>query len=936
MSISCSCILAIAIAASALAQQSGDTTPLPFDSAVVKGKLPNGLTYYIRKNGKPEHRAELRLVVNAGSVLEDEDQRGLAHVLEHTAFRGTARFPKKQLINFLESVGMRFGPDVNAYTDFDETVFMLQVPTDTAAILEKGIEILADWSHAISFDPTSVDTERNVVIEEWRLGRGAGARMRDKIFPVLFKDSRYAVRLPIGDVNTLRTFKLETLKRFYQRWYRPDLMAVIVVGDCDPKTVQDLITREFSPISNPPTPADRVYYPVPDHREPLYTIATDSEATISQVTVYTKHSVRDQSTEGAYRRSLIENLYSSMFNQRLGELARKSDPPYVYGFTGNEQLVRTKESYFLQSAVKDSGIERGLQTLLTEAARVRKYGFSASELDRIKNDMLRSVESAFLERDKTESENYADEYIRNFLQGEPSSGIAYEFGLYKKLIPSITLEDVNGVSSEWITDSNRVVAVTAPSKKTTAIPTIGELRSIFESVNTAEITPYVDTVSAAPLVENLPSPGTLVKTNERPTLGVSEWLLSNGIRVILKPTDFKNDEVTFSAFSPGGTSTAADSDFIAASTATTIVEQGGIASFDLVTLEKKLSGKLVNVSPSIDELDEGMSGSSSVKDLETMFQLIYLYFTAPREDSSAFLSLKSRFKGVLENRSADPRSAFGDTVEVTLAQHHPRREPWSVETIDKLNLHRSYEIYKQLFADAGNFTFVFVGSFKSDQIKPFILQYLGSLPNLHSNRMWKDIGVRPPKGIIEKSVFRGAEPKSEVRIIFSGPLQHPAKSRYGISALAEVLRIKLREAMREDKGATYYVSVSPQPEQKPDSEYTFTISFGCAPEKVDDLTKTAFSQIDSVKKFGVGDLYITKVKEAERRERETSLKENGFWLNHLRFYYSNDEDPEQMLNFDKLVASLSSDGIKQWANKYLDMNNYIHAALYPAKSETKK
>jgi zinc protease len=929
-------IFLCAIPAFVFSQSFDLSKPLPFDTAVTMGKLDNGITYYIRVNKKPEHRAELRLVVNAGSMLEDEDQRGLAHLIEHMAFRGTKRFKKKELINFLESSGMRFGPDVNAYTSFDETVFMLQLPTDTASILEKGIQILADWSHAVNFDSDDVTKERQVVIEEWRLGRGANARLLDKTFPVIFKDSRYAVRLPIGDVNILRTFKLETLKRFYNKWYRPDLMAVIVVGDFDKDVIEQLIKTEFNKVPRPSNNIERPLYPVGDHAEPLFTVATDSEATISNVTVYDKHAVEDQATHGDYRRTLVQNLYSSMLNERLGELARKPDPPFIYGATGNERIVRTKEAYIMESGVKDSGVIRGLQTLLTEAARVRQHGFTATELERQKNELLRSMESYYLERDKTESDNYADEYIRNFLEQEPSPGVPYEYSLYKAFVPSITLDEVNALSNLWMNDSNRVVVATGPAKLSASMPSVDELKSVFEAARNQQVPAYVDTVSDLPLVQNPPTAGTILDEHERKDVGIVEWQLSNGIHVVLKPTDFKNDEIQFNGFAPGGSSTVADSDFVPAATATSIVDQSGIASFDLVTLEKKLAGKLVSVSPSISELEEGISGNSSVKDLETMFQLIYLYFTAPRSDSAAYLSYISRLKAILENRSANPQSAFEDTIEVTMAQHHPRRQPWSNALLEKMSLDRSFKIYKNLFGEAGDFTFVFVGSFKTDDIKPLVLKYIASLPNLHENRHWSDVGIRPPKGKIEKSVARGIEPKSSVRLIFTGPFDWTLQNRYQISSMASVLSIKLREAMREDKGGTYGVGVNPSVERYPIPEYRFTISFGCAPERVDELIKTAWEQIDSIKQFGIGDLYITKVKEMELRERETSLKENGFWLSNLKSCFDNKEDPGRILTYPERVASLSSSMVQKSAQKYLDTSNCVRVVLYPAKSDTTK
>lgn len=904
--------------------------PLPVDTNITVGKLKNGLTYYIRKNQKPENRAELRLVVNAGSILEDNDQQGLAHFVEHMAFNGTENFEKHELINYLESIGMRFGPDLNAYTSFDETVYMLQIPTDSSRIVEKAFQILEDWADHISFDDTEIDKERGVIIEEWRLGRGADARMRDKQFPILFKGSQYAVRLPIGQKAVLDTFHHDTLLRFYHDWYRPDLMAVVAVGDFNKSQIETLIKEHFAGIPEPPNPRKREMYPVPDNTKPLFAIATDTEATGSRVSVYYKKDVQDENSEKAYRQNLVEALYNSMFNQRLDELRQLPDPPFLFAFSGQGRFVRTKDVYLLSAAVKDNQVETGLETLLTEAARIKKYGFTQSELERQKLEMLRGMEQAFNERDKTQSRQYAAEYIRNYLTDEPIPGIEYEYKLYQKFIPTITLEEVNRVADESITDKNRVVLVNEPEKERVEVPTIAALSAVFDKVAHEDIASYTDVISNEPLIAVPPAPGKIVSENTIPEIGVTEWVLSNGVKVILKPTDFKNDQVLFSAYSPGGSSLVSNQDYIAALTAASVVGQGGVGPFNQIELDKKLAGKVVSVFPSIGSISEGISGSASPQDLETMFQLIYLYFTEPRKDSSAFLSYQSRIKGFLENRNADPESAFEDTIDVTMAQHHFRARPWSQELLREMNLERSYDIYKNRFADASDFTFIFVGNIDLETLKPFVQTYLAGLPALNRNETWKDEGITPPKGIVDKEVKKGLEAKSQVRIIFSGPFEWNRQNRYDIGSLAAVLRIKLRESLREDKGGTYGIGVNASPSHYPESEYEFSISFGCAPDRVDELTQTVFQQIDSLKEFGTTETYLQKVKETQRREQETDLKENRYWLNTLRFYFFNKEDPRSILELDKYVEALDSNAIRKAAQKYLNEDNYVKVVLYPA------
>lgn len=909
----------------------GLNAQLPFDSLVVTGTLNNGLRYYIRNNHKPEKRAELRLVVNAGSVLEDDNQRGLAHVLEHMAFSGTAHFKKQELLNYLESIGMRFGPDVNAYTSFDETVYMLELPTDTLQDLKQGFQILEDWAHLLSFDDSEIDREKKVVIEEWRLGRGADARLRDKQFPILFKDSRYAERLPIGEVKILESFDHDLVRKFYKDWYRPDLMAVIAVGDFDVEMVRQMIVSHFEKLTNPEKERAREFFPVPDHDQTLYAVATDSEATNSGLGIYYLHDTLPQWRHGDYRRQLIEALYNGMLNFRLGELSRQADPPFIYGYASSTRLVRTKAADILGTSVKDNGMIRGLKAILQEAGRARKFGFTKTELDRQKSEMLSGIENAYSERDKTESSSYASEYIRNFLNGEPSPGIPYEYRMYESYIPAVTLDEVNALSATFMPPKDRVIGEDGPAKAGVSIPNEAVLRPVLDSAAQMEVTRYIDTVSNTPLMTGPPNPGTIVEEHSRSDIGVTEWKLSNGIRVILKPTDFKNDEIVFNSFSPGGTSLAPDSIYIPAVTSTQVVDQGGLDGMNLVALEKKLAGKIASATPYIDELFQGISGNSSVKDMETMFQLIHLYLTEPRKDSSAYLSWKTRARGMLENRSSSPEAAFQDTIQATLGQHHLRRLPWNLQTLDRTNLQESYDFYKDRFADPGRLTFFFVGSFKLDSIKPMVLEYLGSLPSLHRNDNWRDIGVHLIHGVIEKTVKRGIDPKSQVNLYFTGPFEWSMRNRFAVSMVAEVLRIKLRESLRQDLGGTYGVGVGGGSWKDPKPVYNMMISFGCDPSRVDEMIKATFAVLDSVKQFGLPESYLEKVREIQRRERETGLKQNNFWLSSLEFYYEHNEDPIQIIQLDERLKWLTVDFIRDAARQYFDTTTYFKAVLMPEK-----
>ncbi|HEX6626669.1 MAG TPA: insulinase family protein [Gemmatimonadaceae bacterium] len=917
-------------AAPALAQQPAvSASPLPFDPAVTVGTLSNGMRYYIRENHKPEKRAELRLVVNAGSVLEDEDQRGLAHMVEHMAFRGTKHFARNQISSYLESVGMRYGPDINAFTSFDETVYMITIPTDTAAIVDKGFQILADWAHYVAFEPSQIEKERPVVIEEWRLGQGAENRMQNKWFPVLFTGSRYGERLPIGLKNVLETYKPATLRRFYDTWYRPDLMAVVAVGDFNKSTIESLIKRYLGAIPAATTARQRPLFPVPPHDSTLVSINGDKEATQSVIRLLYKQPKRYNTTEVSYRQHLVENLFGAMFNDRFSEIVQHPNPPFINAFAAQGDLVRSAESFTLSAVVADNGIMRGLNALLTEGERVKRHGFLQSELDRAKKDLQRGVEQAYAEREKTNSTVYAGAYVSAFLQSEPSTSIDYDLAEVKRLLPGISLTEVNKLAGEWMTDKNRVLATTSPDKPGIVAPSAGELLLAFDAVKGADIAAYSETAPSQSLVDTDPTAGTVVSERQIKEVGITEWKLSNGVRVLAKPTDFNADQIAFTSYSAGGASLLPDASYIAASAADLIPTTSGVGKFSVIDLQKFLAGKQVSVYPSIDDLSQGISGSASLRDVDTMLQLVYLYFTQPRLDTALVNTFIGRFKGVLANRSASPEAAFSDTLQVTMAQHSPREAPVSAATLDRIDPFKSYDFYRDRFSDASGFTFVFVGNFKPDSLKPLVAKWLGSLPSRGRRETWRDTGVRPPTGVVQRVVKKGAEPKARTALVFTGPFEYTRKNRYQLSALAELLNIKLRETLRENMGGTYGVSVSPAASREPYPAYRFTIGFGSAPERLEALTAAALAQIDSVKRFGASADYLTKVKEAALRSREVALKQNNYWLAQISTFDQNGWSLAEIPNGERLISALTSEDLKQAAIKYLRTDNYVRVSLYP-------
>jgi len=901
---------------------------LPVDKDLITGTLDNGVKYYIKKNKKPEKRAELRLFVNAGSVLENDDQRGIAHFVEHMAFNGTEHFHKNELVDYLEKLGIKFGPELNAYTSFDQTVYMLTVPTDSADILANGFLVLEDWAHNLSFDPVEIDKERGVVIEEWRLGRGANMRMLDKQLPILFKGSQYAERLPIGSKEIIENASYQTIRDFYHDWYRPDLIAVAAVGDFDVEEIEGYIKKHFSNINPPQNERERKIYDVPGHTETYFAIASDKEAQYSTVALYILQQPKLVKDIIDYKNELIHEIFYGILNDRLNELTSSPNPPFAYGYAGNSRFAKSADISFLVAMVKDGGIDNGFEALLREAERVRLYGFTSTEFERQKTSLLRTIEQKLAEKDKTESSEIIGDLGSNYIYGDPIISIEDQYNLANLLLPQITLAEVNNVSSELLNQNNRVVLVNSPEKEGLEIPTEEELSVIITQIGSEEITPYEDKVSERLLVENVPSPSSVISSVTMEKINATEWVLANGLKIVFKPTDFKNDEIVFKAFSPGGSSLVNDDDFLSAEFAAALENESGLDGFSRIELDKYLSDKIAVVAPYIDSYYEGLTGRASPKDLETLFQLIYNYFTAPRIDSTGYTTLESKMKTYLENKSNNPQSAFQDTLQVTLTNYHFRSRPLTVAMLDEINPATSLSIIKDRFKDAGDFTFVFVGNIDSVIFKPLVETYLGSLPSYGSNEKPVELGYKNVEGFISKELKRGIEPKSLVAIAYVGDMDWSRKNEHTMESLVDVLDIKLREVLREDKGGTYGVYANDRVYRIPESHYRINFGFGCNPDRVEELVQAFYSVLDSIKTIGPDDIVMTKIKETQKRQWELNIKKNGFWQNELTDYLENNEDPDRMLNYDQWVDEITADDIKKAANKYLGAN-VVKVVLYP-------
>jgi len=914
-----------------------DGDPVRFNPNVRKGRLETGIPYYILKNARPANRVELVLVVDAGAVLEDDDQNGLAHFCEHMAFNGTNSFPKLELVNFLESMGVRFGADLNAYTNQDETVYLLTVPLDKPENLTKAVHVLRDWAGYVKYEDKDINDERGVVTEEWRLGRGANERVMEQHRNVMYYGSTYAKRDVIGDTNILLRAPADNLRRFYRTWYNPLNMAIVAVGDIDPAKMEAVLRENFtSPPSTGEKYQKRPTLVLPTHAETLISVASDPELTAASVTLMVKRPADTTVTYADYRKSIARQMAYEMVNVRLSELTRKNPPAFSSAFVGDFLLTRQNRSLYSMATAADKNVLKAMNALFTELERAKRHGFTATELERARASTLSRMENYYNERDKSESRQFADELTRHILTAESVPGVEHEWEIYQRYVPAIELSEVNAIASSMVTTQNRVITISVPDGNGYIKPTEAQVRSLLAAIESKSIAAYVDNVPTKPLIENVPTPGTIVKTTDLPDIQGKELILSNGARVVYKKTDFKNDEILFSAQSWGGQSLAKEEDHFTNSVAATVVDQSGLASLPMNDLMKVLTGKNVGISPAIDMEREILSGSSSPKDLKTFFELLHLGFASPRKDPEAFQSWKAKMKSDLANKEKSPEATFFDTVMAVATSNHPRMRSMSESDVDKVDLEKAYNLYRERFKFGSDFTFYFVGNIDEDTLKKYCETYIGSLPSSPAKETWKDAGIRTRKGQYSKTVYKGQEAKSFVVLSTSGPIKYDPQSRYDVAALCEVMEIQLREQMREEKGGVYFVSVQPNIERIPEEEFAIAIIFSCNPDRVDELVSTVKREMETLRSDLVPDSLVAKVREIQLKERETALKTNRFWLSVMSRF---DADNEPYSNYklrEEFVRNLTPQRIMASAKKYLTGTNFGEFVLKPDPAALKE
>lgn len=908
---------------------------IPKDPSVRKGKLENGLHYFIQKNVKPEKRAELRLAVKAGSMQEDDDQLGMAHFVEHMAFNGSKHFSKNELVDYLESVGTRFGPDLNAYTSFDETVYMLQVRTDDPEHLDKGLTVLEDWAHGISFDDEEIDKERGVVVSEWRSRLSADQRMQQKYFPIVYHQSRYAERLPIGKPEIIENATYDKFKRFYNDWYRPDLMAVVVVGDIDLDHMENQIKDRFGRIATASNPREKQDNSIPNHAETLISIEKDKEATFTNVRMMVKHPHIPVSNLAQYRESLVRNLYNRMLNARLDELTRIAEPPFMFGYSGYNQDVGDLDTYSSFSVAPEGKAMSAFEALLAENYRVLKHGFNVTELERQKDEMINGMERRVKEKDKTESTRLAMRLVYHYLKDNPIPSPEQQLKLYDQFLGTIDVDEVNRLAKRFLKDESKVIVVTGPDKEGVDLPAKEDILSAIEKAKTTDFAPYEDATVDEPLMTETLNPVKIVNEEMLTDLGIEIWTLANGVQVMTKQTDFKNDEISMSAYSSGGHSLYEIDQYYSARAASSIVNQSGIRIFDINQMERLLAGKRVRVSPFISERYEGVRGSCSPDDMKTMFELIYLTFTAPRKDKTAYQAYIAKEEGFLKNLMANPSFWFRDQVSKISSQNHPRRGFPSMEELDLVSMDEAFEIYKDRFADASDFTFFFVGNFETDQLREYCQTYLGNLPDIDRSEKWQDVGVDFPDGKIDKTFYRGEAPKSNINILYHGAHEWGEWNNYVFQSMISLVRIKLREAMREDKGGVYGVGVSGGPRKEPEQEYSITISFNSDPPRTDELIETAYQEIQKIKDKGVDKEDLQKVKETQKQTRIKALKQNRFWQSQMQSSFLNGTDLNniKLENLEGWIEKLTVTDLQSAVTRYFNDEQKIQVVMHPERTE---
>ncbi len=929
-------LLLLTLAVGFTGLQAQQAPPLPKDPALRYGKLENGLTYYIRANQEPKERAEFYIAQNVGASLENDDQNGLAHFLEHMAFNGTKNFPGKGIINYMESVGVRFGYEINAYTSLDETVYNLSsVPTTREGIIDSALLVLHDWSNFILLEGEEIDSERGVITEEWRTGQGPERRMWKKSNALKYPGSQYAKRDVIGDTAVIRNFEHQAIRDFYHKWYRPDLQAIIVVGDIDADKIEAKIKTMFSDIPRMPNYGERPVHELADNDEPIIAVITDPEARYTTIQFdYKKNPMPTEIKESisGYAFHISNSLISTMINNRFSEITQEADAPFVAGFAYYGNLVRPKDAFILIGIPKESQEQEGFDALALEAEKIKRFGFTNSEFERAKTDLLKGMEKNYNDRENQKSSTYVREYVNHFLENEPIPGIEWEYQTLQMMLPQMNVAMINQLAQQYVTDKNLIISITAPEKEAVKLPDNAQILAAFDKADKAELTAKAEEDLSKPIINAIPAAGSIVKESENTALGATEWTLSNGVKVVLKHTEFKKDEIQLSAFSKGGISKVNNTDdLLSATFAAHIVGNNGLGDFSQINLQKALTGKIASVNPYISDFEEGFNGSSSVSDFETMLQLVYLNFTAARKDDNSHQAFINMLNTSLANAAKDPRQAFSDSVNQVLSGHHPRAVSLKLETVSKIDQDKALAIFKERFAIPADFTFVFVGNIdpKNPETRQAISTYLGGLPSEQIKEEYTDHKVRSPKGDVKNYFAKEMEVKKASNFIYyKGDLPYTLQNSVTIRAIENLLFDRYMESIREKEGGSYGVGVRGSISNTPIEQASLLMQFDTDPEKQQRLMGIIHQEVNDLVANGPTPEAVKKIQENMLKNYGENLRENSWWKGTIKAYYEDGID--NLKDYKNAVNALTPALIQETLKKLVDQKNVIEVVMTPA------
>lgn len=908
--------------------------PVPVDKEVRIGKLDNGLTYYIRHNEYPKNQVDFYIAQKVGSILEEDDQRGLAHFLEHMCFNGTKNFPGNSMVKWLESVGVKFGYNLNAYTSIDETVYRISsVPTERIGVQDSCLMILSDWADGLLLNGKDIDEERAVIHEEWRSQLPPNMRILEKLLPELYPDSRYGHRLPIGTMEVVDHFPHQALRDYYEKWYRPDLQGIVVVGDIDVDRIEGKIKELFSKIEKPVNPAERVYYPVADNEKPIVAFGSDKEQDKYVAQIMFKYDALPDSLKGTMAditTAYLLDMAQMMLQIRLNELGQKADAPFAAAsaFYGEFIMAKTKQAFQFAMLPKGNSFDEGLKAVYREALRAKRGGFTATEYARCRTEYLSQLEKAYNNRNQQENKTLAESYVRNFIDKKPIPGIETEYQMMSMIVNQIPVEAVNQVFSQIVSDKNLVVLGMMPAREGEACPKDEDILALLSQVEAENIAPYVDNVKDEPLVSELPAAGKVVKENMLSDFGAKEWILSNGAKVILKKTDFKADEINMMAVAKGGTSVygndkAADLMFMPA-----VLEQHGLGSFTNSELTKLMAGKQVSLKVSLDDYVRRLSGNTTPKDLKTYMEMIYMTFTGLTVTPDEFTAMQNLYKGVIQNQEQNPNFVFQKKVQEFLYSS-PNKQVFGVSDIEKANRENILSIIREQLANAAEFTFVFSGNFDEAELKALVEQYIATLPSVKGKKqeLKHNPAVEIKSGNEEKEFSLKMEvPQGSAAVIISGKMPYSFKNRLMASMSAQIISARLLSEVREKEGAVYSIYMQGSQDRLSEVSVVYQTIFQVKPEKKDRALEIIRSEFEKLaKETPVEEL--DKVKEFMVKQITGDEQTNSYWCSMMA---GNELLPSEVcVKAEQVIQSITPKEISSYVNEVMKQNNYRVLVMMP-------